>query len=135
MNREIKDYIERLHEIKRFILDYPVDDLVGGKQFLVYGLPYGDRDKMINSTEYIMNFLSCLSNYYVKKANKSATGNWTNTDETVWEAKDKDGKQELEISIVSAKCSVCKRWAEQVNQMPPYMHYEYCPHCGVKMEE
>lgn len=58
---------------------------------------------------------------------------WTNTDETVWDAKDKDSGQELEVSIVSAKCSACGRWAEQVNAFPPYMHYRYCPHCGVEM--
>lgn len=59
---------------------------------------------------------------------------WTNTDGTVWDARDKDGKQELEISIVAAKCSVCGKWAEQVNAFPPYMHYRYCPHCGKKMD-
>ena len=59
---------------------------------------------------------------------------WTDTDETVWEARDKDSGEETEISIVAAKCSVCGRWAEQVNEFPPYMHYEYCPHCGKKMK-
>lgn len=58
---------------------------------------------------------------------------WTYTDETVLDAKDKDSGKEFEISIVTAKCSFCGRWAEQVNQFPPYMHYEYCPHCGKKM--
>lgn len=67
-----------------------------------------------------------------KPSNKA---NWTNTDETVWEARDKDSGKEFEISIVTAKCSFCGKWAEQVNAFPPYMHYEYCPHCGVKMEE
>lgn len=58
---------------------------------------------------------------------------WTNTDETVWEARSKDSGEEFEIDIVTAKCSVCGKWAEQVNQFPPYMHYEYCQHCGKKM--
>ena len=61
-------------------------------------------------------------------------GYWMNTDETVWDAKEIDGKQQLEISIVSARCSVCERWAEQINQMPPYMHYDFCPHCGAIMD-
>lgn len=60
-------------------------------------------------------------------------GRWLNTDETVWDAKDIDGKQQLEISIVAAKCSVCERWSEQVNSFPPYMKYELCPHCGADM--
>lgn len=59
---------------------------------------------------------------------------WTNTVETVWNAKDKYGKQELEISIVTAKCSICGKWAEQVNTFPQYMLYKYCPHCGARME-
>lgn len=58
---------------------------------------------------------------------------WTNTDETVLEARNKDSGEEFEIDIVTAKCSVCGRWAEQVNAVLPYMHYEYCPHCGVHM--
>lgn len=61
-------------------------------------------------------------------------GRWLNTDETVWDAKDIDGKQQLVISIVSARCSVCNRWAEQVNNFPPYMKYEFCPHCGARMD-
>lgn len=60
---------------------------------------------------------------------------WTNTEETVWDAKSKDDCHELEISIVTAKCSVCEKWSEQVNAFPPRMHYEYCPHCGKKMKE
>ena len=61
-------------------------------------------------------------------------GYWENTNETVWDAKDIDGNQKLTISIVSAKCSVCGCWSEQVNQFPPYMQYEYCPHCGKPMK-
>ena len=61
-------------------------------------------------------------------------GRWLNTDETVWDAKDIDGKQQLVISIVSARCSVCNHWAEHVNNFPPYMKYEFCPHCGAKMD-
>lgn len=62
------------------------------------------------------------------------TGKWQHTNTTRWDAKDKDGKQELEISIVSARCSVCERWAEQVNDDPPYMKYNFCPKCGARME-
>ena len=61
-------------------------------------------------------------------------GRWINTNETVWDAKEIDGKQQLDISIVSAKCSVCGRWAEQVNNFPPYMKYNYCPNCGARMD-
>lgn len=61
-------------------------------------------------------------------------GYWANTNETVWDAKEIDGKQRLEISIVSARCSVCNRWAEQVNNFPPYMKYDVCPHCGAVMD-
>ena len=61
-------------------------------------------------------------------------GRWMNTNETVWDAKEIDGKQQLDISIVSAKCSVCGRWAEQVNNFPPYMKYNFCPNCGARMD-
>lgn len=58
---------------------------------------------------------------------------WKNTNETIWDAKDKDSGEKLELNIVSAQCSVCKRWAVQVNVFPPYLYYECCPHCGKKM--
>ena len=58
---------------------------------------------------------------------------WTDTDETVWEARDKDSGKEFEISIVTAKCSFCGKWEEQVNTFTPRMAYEYCPHCSRKM--
>jgi hypothetical protein len=61
-------------------------------------------------------------------------GRWLNTDETVWDAKEIDGKQKLEISIVAARCSVCERWAEHVNNFSPYMKYNFCPHCGARMD-
>lgn len=65
-----------------------------------------------------------------KPSNKT---HWEDTDETVWEARDKDNGTEFEISIVTAKCSVCGKWAEQVNTFTPRMAYEYCPHCSRKM--
>ena len=68
------------------------------------------------------------------EAKPARRGRWLNTDETVWDAKDIDGKQQLVISIVSARCSVCNHWAEQVNNFPPYMKYEFCPHCGARMD-
>lgn len=68
----------------------------------------------------------------VKPMNDKA--HWTDTDETVWDARDKDSGEEFEIDIVTAKCSVCGRWAEKVNAFSTYMTYEYCPHCGRKME-
>lgn len=61
-------------------------------------------------------------------------GYWANTNETVWDAKEIDGKQRLEISIVSARCSVCNRWSEQVYNFQPYMKYAVCPHCGAVMD-
>lgn len=61
-------------------------------------------------------------------------GYWDKTEETVWNAKNIDGKQQIEISVVTAKCSVCGHWSEQVNQFPPYMHYKFCPHCGARMD-
>lgn len=59
---------------------------------------------------------------------------WADTDERVWEVREKDSGEEFEISIVSARCSFCGRLSEQVNAFPPYMHYEYCPYCSRKME-
>ena len=69
-------------------------------------------------------------------SDKKLHGYWMNTDETLWDATNVDDKKkELEISIVSAKCSVCKRWCERVNAFPPRINYEYCPHCSAIMDK
>lgn len=60
-------------------------------------------------------------------------GQWLYTNTTRWDAKDKDGEQKIEIRIVAAKCSVCERWAEKVNNHSPYMTYNICPNCGADM--
>lgn len=54
---------------------------------------------------------------------------WIEQSECVIRGKTVDGEA-VEVSIVSAKCSACGKYSEHVNQMPPYMKYEYCPHCG-----
>lgn len=58
---------------------------------------------------------------------------WADTDVTVWDAKENGIRQEFELEIVTAKCSDCGKWCEQVNKFSSYMSYEYCPHCGKKM--
>lgn len=59
-------------------------------------------------------------------------GNWIDVTETAVSGKTKDGR-ELEINIVSGKCSCCQHYAEQVNILPPIMKYSICPHCGANM--
>ena len=61
-------------------------------------------------------------------------GKWIDVTETAVSGKTKDGR-ELEINIVSGKCSCCQHYAEQVNILPPIMQYSICPNCGAKMEE
>lgn len=61
-------------------------------------------------------------------------GRWMNTNETVWDAKEIDGKQQIEISIVAAQCSVCGRWAEEVNNTVHRMLSKYCHWCGAIMD-
>lgn len=61
-------------------------------------------------------------------------GKWIDVTETAVSGKTKDGR-ELEINIVSGKCSCCQHYAEQVNILPPIMKYSICPNCGAKMEE
>ena len=61
-------------------------------------------------------------------------GLWVETKETVWTAKEIDGGKQTEIAIVSAKCSVCQKWADEVNTFPPRMHYKYCPNCNAIMD-
>ena len=60
-------------------------------------------------------------------------GRWKQTDETVWRAKEVDGEQNLELCIITAKCSVCERWSENVNDYSHRMIYRFCPYCGALM--
>ena len=61
-------------------------------------------------------------------------GKWIDVTETVVSGKTKDGR-ELEINIVSGKCSCCQHYAEQVNILPPIMKYSICPNCGALMQD
>lgn len=54
---------------------------------------------------------------------------WVEQSESIIRGKTVDGEA-VEVSIISAKCSACGNYSEQVNRFPPYMKYEYCPHCG-----
>lgn len=66
------------------------------------------------------------------KVQPAKCGEWLDVKETVISGKTKDGR-ELEINIVSGKCSCCQHYAEQVNILPPIMKYSICPHCGANM--
>ena len=61
-------------------------------------------------------------------------GKWIDVTETAVSGKTKDGR-ELEINIVSGKCSCCQHYAEQVNILPPIMQYSICPNCGALMQD
>lgn len=36
-------------------------------------------------------------------------------------------------TLATARCSHCKRWCEQVRDWANRIEYEFCPHCGAKM--
>lgn len=91
-----------------------------------------EEGKIIEDWAFLEPFLNAAPTIEAEPVKR---GKWMNTNETVWDAKEIDGEQKLEISIVSARCSVCNRWAEQVNNFPPYMKYDVCPHCGAKMQD
>ena len=60
-------------------------------------------------------------------------GEWLETTHTQGTLTRKDGSNQ-EISIVTAMCSRCENWSEEINNFPPYMHYKFCPCCGVPMK-
>lgn len=61
-------------------------------------------------------------------------GKWIGVTETVVCGKANDGR-DLEINIVSGKCSCCQHYAKQVNILPPIMKYSICPNCGALMQD
>lgn len=60
-------------------------------------------------------------------------GEWLETAHTLGTLTRKDGSTQ-EISIVTAMCSKCENWSEEINNFPPYMHYKHCPYCGIRMK-
>jgi Zn finger protein HypA/HybF involved in hydrogenase expression len=95
---------------------------------------YEDSERSYGASANIAQVLLRIETAPTIEAKPVRYGRWLNTDETVWDAKEIDGKQKLEISIVAARCSVCERWAEHVNNFSPYMKYNFCPHCGARMD-
>ena len=47
---------------------------------------------------------------------------------------DDDGNKR-KICILSARCSACDGYFEQVNMIPEYITYKHCPHCGLEFED
>lgn len=47
--------------------------------------------------------------------------------------KDNDDSDDIGISITSAKCSLCHRYSDMLQQYSPKMP-AYCSHCGAKMD-
>lgn len=39
-----------------------------------------------------------------------------------------------EHTLCTARCTRCKRWCEQVRDWTSRVEYEYCPHCGARMD-
>lgn len=36
--------------------------------------------------------------------------------------------------LSTARCSVCRRWAEHVDDIEKIVTYDYCPNCGARMD-
>jgi len=39
-----------------------------------------------------------------------------------------------EHTLCTARCTRCKRWCEQVRDWTGRVEYEFCPHCGARMD-
>ena len=60
-------------------------------------------------------------------------GRWVDVKFSEGVFKDNDDSDDIGISITSAKCSLCQRYSEQLQQYSPHMP-AYCSHCGAKMD-
>lgn len=60
-------------------------------------------------------------------------GEWVDVKFSEGVFKDNDDSDDIGISITSAKCSLCQRYSERLQQYRPQMP-TYCSHCGAKMD-
>jgi hypothetical protein len=60
-------------------------------------------------------------------------GHWVDVKFSEGVYKDNDDSDDIGLSITSAKCSLCQRYSEQLQQYRPQMP-TYCSHCGAKMD-
>jgi hypothetical protein len=60
-------------------------------------------------------------------------GEWVDVKFSEGVFKDNDDSDDIGISITSAKCSLCHRYSDMLQQYSPKMP-AYCSHCGAKMD-
>lgn len=60
-------------------------------------------------------------------------GEWEDVKFSEGVYKDNDDSNDIGLSITSAKCSLCQRYSERLQQYRPKMP-AYCSHCGAKMD-
>lgn len=60
-------------------------------------------------------------------------GEWEDVKFSEGVYKDNDDSNDIGLSITSAKCSLCQRYSERLQQYRPEMP-AYCSHCGAKMD-
>jgi hypothetical protein len=70
----------------------------------------------------------------VECKNKPAKhGEWVDVKFSEGVFKDNDDSNDIGLSITSAKCNLCQRYSEMLQQYRPKMP-AYCSHCGAKMD-
>lgn len=60
-------------------------------------------------------------------------GEWVDVKFSEGVFKDNDDSNDIGLSITSAKCSLCQRYSDNLQQYSPKMP-AYCSHCGAKMD-
>jgi DNA-binding transcriptional MocR family regulator len=60
-------------------------------------------------------------------------GQWVDVEFSEGIFKDNDDSNDIGLSITSAKCSLCQRYSEMLQQYRPKMP-AYCSHCGARMD-
>ena len=60
-------------------------------------------------------------------------GEWENVKFSEGVYKEDDDSNDIVLSITSAKCSLCQRYSDILQQYSPKMP-AYCSHCGAKMD-
>ena len=60
-------------------------------------------------------------------------GEWEDVKFSEGVYKEDDDSNDIGLSITSARCSLCQRYSEMLQQYRPKMP-AYCSHCGAKMD-
>ena len=91
----------------------------------------GYADELAHTSGMLEAISGAISEILIAPAIPAESFNHAAWEENSWEDVKADSG---EHTLATARCSRCKLWCEQVRDWTGRVEYEYCPHCGARMD-